>query len=78
MTVKDFIDSTLHSDDIEMIVIEEQDETQHSVEVTAAANAANHNLEKRILDLEVKCFWVDAAQKQIIVYTKETEGGNKK
>lgn len=70
MTVKDFIDSALHSDDIESIVIEEQDETKHSVEVTAAANAANHNLEQSILDLEVQCFWVDAAPKQIIVYTK--------
>lgn len=71
MTVKEFLDSVLHSEDIEVITIEQIDGTSHDVEVTEEANATIHDLEPYTLNLEVECFWVYAEKKKIIVYTKE-------
>ena len=70
MTVKDFLGVVLHSPDLTNIVIVEQDETRHVVVVAPAANAAVHDLDQRTLELKVNCFWVNAIDNQIVIYTK--------
>ena len=70
MTVKDFLGVVLHSPDLTNIVVEEQDGTTHTVLITEAANAAEHYLDQRTLELKVNCFWVESVHKQIVIYTK--------